>query len=323
MYEQQLRQNIATSTRFVLQHHRQPDQLHPHLNSFWEQLRQVRFRPALYDLAVELIAALYPWPTRWGNWDEWERQVRFAIYVMARQNDLTRQAQFSGYLAQVLFHTGRSDETLLVIEQAIQLARAGHSFKKQFEQALQYCQHRLDMTTRLNYPGYVVNDRINRAYIRLHLGQTELSFQELQGLWDDETVQSSPELKGRCAAILSRCYMLLGQRDEAQRAAKCALDISMQNDMRVLHVTTLRCLAQVELPEKAVILLHQALSLANELNRRFDQAACLLSLAGLMKDQEAQACAWDEGSRLLQEMGAAAWLEDCSPQNPPFLPLVV
>lgn len=509
-YEQQLRQNISKSIRFILEYHRQPDRLHPHLHSFWEQLTQTRFRPSLHSLALDMIVALHPWPTRWGYWDEWEPQIRFAMRVAAAQNDFTRQAQLGGYLASILFHTGRTAETRQVIGQAITLARAGHSpvilaelsnvliplligqgqieeaerwlesfqedttaliarhhpspreqeltaiwldmqrfsllrragradeawaatdrmirrlealsdpplfllaesynargisaylradytaaitdmnqaqalfaqegdsysvasvtgnlghlywsmgdldraqeaalecarvteklgaqwrlmmsllqlmavclVKKQFEQALKHCQRRLDMEVRLNYPAYIPGDRLNRAAIWLYLDQDELAAQELQVLWGDEAVQTSPELRGRCAVLRAFYATRVGQPDTARQMAQHALEAAGQLTMPALRLCALRCLALVEPPEQAVSLLRQALEQARESNRRIEQAACLLSLAGLAGDEAEQSALWEQGSRLLVKMGAAAWLEECSPHNPPFLPLLV
>ncbi len=510
VYEHTLRQSIVKSTQFIRQHHRQPDHLRPHLHSYIEHLNRARFLPDLHDLAVELIAALHPWPTRWGYWDEWEPQIRFAMRVAARQNDPTRQAQFGGYLASILFHTGRTAETRQVIEQAVGLARSGRSpailaelgnvliplllsqsravdaqtwldalqegvsaltvqhrpplreqelaavwldmqrfnllrraghaqeswtvtndmirrlealsapplfllaesynargitsylradylaaiadmnrsielfgqegdaysvasvtgnlghlywsmgdldraqqaalecarmteklgaqwrlmmsllqlmviclAKKQFEQALKHCQRRLDMEARLNYPAYILSDRLNHAEIRLYLGEREPVEPELQALWADQGVQSSPDLRGRGALCLSHFYALADRPAPARQFAECALEVATENGSKTLRIAALRCLAQIELPDRAVDLLQQALALARESNRKFEQAACLLSLAGLTGDEADQCALWEQGSDLLYKMGAAAWVDDCSPQNPPFLPLMV
>lgn len=69
-------------------------------------------------------------------------------------------------------------------------------------------------------------------------------------------------------------------------------------------------------------LLREGLSLARDLQRRIDEAACLLSLSAVVESESECEALWSEGARLLQKCGAAAWLEGRSPENPPFMPLI-
>ncbi len=69
-------------------------------------------------------------------------------------------------------------------------------------------------------------------------------------------------------------------------------------------------------------LLRQALSLARDLQRRLDEAACLLSLSALVEDDTERNALWQAGADILTQCGAAAWLTGRTPQNPPFIPMI-
>jgi hypothetical protein len=80
-----------------------------------------------------------------------------------------------------------------------------------------------------------------------------------------------------------------------------------------------RCLALFRPPMEAIELLQQALSQARKYHSKLQQAACLLSLAGLVADESERHRLWAEGVELLQTMNALAWLEGHSLENPPFI----
>ena len=90
-----------------------------------------------------------------------------------------------------------------------------------------------------------------------------------------------------------------------------------------LKIIALRNLAQYGKVDKRKWRLQKALSLASQHHRLFDEAGCLFSLGGLTTDKAKQADYWQKAVKLLEKMGVAAWLENHSPENPPFLALML
>lgn len=124
-YESQLEERLTRSIEYT--HRCPPSELTSHFGSLLVLLRRTRPRPELHPLAVELIDALHPWPLRWAHWETWQQEIRFATRIYAHLNQPKRQAEFLGYLADVMFNTGRLDEAVTVGEQAIALARTNNA----------------------------------------------------------------------------------------------------------------------------------------------------------------------------------------------------
>ncbi|HXF63135.1 MAG TPA: hypothetical protein VNK95_16030 [Caldilineaceae bacterium] len=122
-YEQHLQDRLRWAKHFIAERHRQPARLKAHVASLFALLRQARARPAFHPLAVEVIAALHPWPGRWGRWSEWEEALCWAVAVCAQAGWPAQQARFLGELAHILFYTGRPTEAAEVGQGAIALAQ--------------------------------------------------------------------------------------------------------------------------------------------------------------------------------------------------------
>jgi hypothetical protein len=65
--------------------------------------------------------------------------------------------------------------------------------------------------------------------------------------------------------------------------------------------------------------MEQALALARRSRRRLDEARCLLRLSLLSDDGQERLDFWRAGEVILQEIGAEAWLNGRSAENPPAL----
>jgi tetratricopeptide (TPR) repeat protein len=117
----------------VLAHVRQthPTDLRPHLDSLLTLLYRARRWGGCDALAVELIAALHPWPFRWLRWTSWEQELRFAIQTYAEQQRPAQRAEFLAHLANLLFNGGHLGEALEAAEEALLLARRHGVFGSQ------------------------------------------------------------------------------------------------------------------------------------------------------------------------------------------------
>lgn len=100
-----------------------PSQSERHVRSFLTLLQQARAFRDLNELAVILITALHPWPQRWGEWDLWELELRFAAQVCADVGRPLLQAEFLTYLAEQLSIRGHLIEAQDVAQRALALAR--------------------------------------------------------------------------------------------------------------------------------------------------------------------------------------------------------
>jgi tetratricopeptide (TPR) repeat protein len=121
---------------------------------------------------------------------------------------------------------------------------------------------------------------------------------------------------------LGYCCVGLGELARARQAVNDALQQAEELSLPTLRLIALRCLAVIE-PDQSMERLQEALSLARELERRLDEAGCLLSLAGLSADETERLRLWNEGALLLQQCGASAWLIGRAPDNPPVVALTL
>jgi tetratricopeptide (TPR) repeat protein len=124
-------------------------------------------------------------------------------------------------------------------------------------------------------------------------------------------------------AYISRCYIALGKTDQAIHAAEKAFDYAEQQSYLPPKIMGMRSLAETGMPEQSKSLLNQALTLARQCHRLLDEAACLLSLAAVEQDENDKKKLWEDGSQILQKLGADAWLEGHSPKRPPQMPFVL
>jgi hypothetical protein len=76
-------------------------------------------------------------------------------------------------------------------------------------------------------------------------------------------------------------------------------------------------------PAEAVDILNHALQLAERLNRKLDVAGCKLFLAHLCPASENRIKLWEEAAAILEQIGAAGWIENKSAGDAILLPLTV
>ncbi len=124
-YRDHLQDRLAWATTYVL---KQPlSQTERHVRSFLSLLQQARIFRELDELAVTLIAALHPWPQRWGEWELWESELRFAVQAYKLLGRPILQAEYLTHLAERLTLKGHLEEAKDVAQQALTLAQACRS----------------------------------------------------------------------------------------------------------------------------------------------------------------------------------------------------
>jgi tetratricopeptide (TPR) repeat protein len=161
----------------------------------------------------------------------------------------------------------------------------------------------------------------NRGIVRLHLGEYAAAIEDLHA--DIElTRHRSQEGLGCAYTALSWCLLGQGKGREGEEYARQALRLGEDMHSPGLRIIALRCLAEFQSGAEKSQTLQTALALARAHQRRLDEAACLLSLAGVTPPPEAMTY-WDEGVVRVHQIGAAPWLAGHAPENPPRLALLL
>lgn len=189
--------------------------------------------------------------------------------------------------------------------------------------ALHYAHRHLDLAQRTGHTREVSRAKLNQGAILVYLGEYEAARQELEESLARVTGEGRQELIAAVQLDLSLCYAGLGQHEAAYDMAQQAYTRAMEMSFPGLTIIALRVLALHGPSEARIHHLKQALSLARRHGRLSDEAGCLFSLAGLAMDKKERAVYWQQAARLLQQMGATAWLDGRSPGNPPFLALML
>ncbi|MEA3340147.1 MAG: tetratricopeptide repeat protein [Chloroflexota bacterium] len=186
--------------------------------------------------------------------------------------------------------------------------------------AMRYLERNLALSTRLHDTLEILRARGNRGIVRACLGQYTEAVEDLTA-WLDYLQHTGSRIEFALVSLnLSRCYTALGKKGLARQSAEDGLRIGRRAGLEVVQGLALRCLADcVSRPERDERL-RLALDIACKYGRRLDEADCLLALAALAGETGERERLWNQGAAVLIEIGAAAWLENGSPEQPPRLP---
>ncbi len=226
------------------------------------------------------------------EFDRAEEEIRHLMMMAERLNARWRLTYAVDYLAVIYLVRGELDRAARTFDRAVDLVQSLGDLKSL---------HRI---------------RSNRAVVWLYQGSYAAAIPDLAADFDFSEDQNLSGAVVMDCICLSLCYQGLGQEDRAIRLAERAWEIAQRLGKPVFQALALRCLAE-HCPAQRFALLKRALTLARKAYRPLDEAACLLSLAGLIEDEEERQRLWQQGVRILERIGAAAWLEDASPRNPP------
>lgn len=195
----------------------------------------------------------------------------------------------------------------------------------QVAQALSCVNQHLALAERMAAVSEIKRATGNRGIIQLHSGAYSAAVQDLM-----EEIAYLEALGGSREGLLvdyvnlSSCYRALGDEAQALAWATTAYTLAEQANAEPLRMIALRCLAECQpMIEQHLDLLQRALTIAQTLGRRYDEAACLLALVKVTANIREKAVWWAQGCVLLRETGAHAWLSGCSMASPPRLPLLL
>ena len=258
-----------------------------------------------------------------------------AAALYASSGDRYAEASVQGNLGLVYWSMGELDRAeslfrhiIAVAEQhkarwqiAVHVGNMGLVYlsRGKLELALSYSERHLHVATQNGDIQEIMRARGIRGTTLLHQGNIAAALADLDAERAFCEERGSPE--GLVCNYVSyvRCLAALGRGGEALALAQQALDIARTSSPSI-QVLALRSLAEWSPVAQRELMLREALSLAQRMGRQLDQAACLLSLAALKAGKE-QASLWSKGKRLLEKIGAVAWLAGHSPQNPPQIVL--
>lgn len=191
------------------------------------------------------------------------------------------------------------------------------------QQALHYAENHFDMAQQYGHNLEASRARLNRGAILTYLQAYDTALKDLEMSLAQVRAEGRQELVAAVQIDLSLCYAGLNQPQKAEQYAHNAYEMAEQMAFPGLTIIALRTLARYSQQEERITRLQTALGLAEKHQRRLDEAGCLFSLVGLTADQSKQTAYWQRAVHLLAEIGAAAWLDNHSRQNPPFVALML
>ena len=189
------------------------------------------------------------------------------------------------------------------------------------QQALTYTNRQIELAQHANHQDEYHRALSNRAFIYIHLKRYSLAINDIFTCLDWYRSQKIHSAVIVSNFILGMSYEGLGDPNKAQSFIEDSYEHTLSFNIPSLQIFARRCLAPYTPPEKAKILLYQALLLAQKFSRKLDEAGALLALAAYSDSRLQQFQFIQEGKAILQEIGASAWLDTGKQEIPPFITL--
>jgi tetratricopeptide (TPR) repeat protein len=115
------------------------------------------------------------------------------------------------------------------------------------------------------------------------------------------------------------CYDQMGQKDRALLNTRKVVDWSVENEMVMMEAVSRRSLAFLLPREEKLPHLQRCMELSQRHEKQLEKAAVLLTMAQVMPKENRQKT-WQAGVEILTRIGAEAWLEGRSINDPPYIP---
>jgi tetratricopeptide (TPR) repeat protein len=115
------------------------------------------------------------------------------------------------------------------------------------------------------------------------------------------------------------CYYQMGQKEKALENIRDVVNWCMDHNSPMLEAVSRRSLAYFLPLEEKLPQLERCLELSQGQEKLLEKAAVLLTMAQVMPSAEREQT-WQSGVKILTHIGAEAWLEGHSIENPPYIP---
>ncbi len=190
------------------------------------------------------------------------------------------------------------------------------------EDALRLTREHIELAQKLSFVAEYNRGRRNLGTILYYFGEYEQAIVELDACHAYYEKRGSRNAYMLDLVWLALCYAGLGEREKAVRIVREVLAWSQQQGAVVLEQITLRGLAYLLPREEQAPYLLRSLEIANASERKLEQAAVYLAFGAVGEDEKRMAY-WQQGVQMMEEIGAALWLEATSPDQPPLIPLLL
>lgn len=194
--------------------------------------------------------------------------------------------------------------------------------KGDLDAALRLTEEHIALAERINFVYECYRGRRNLGTILYYFGEYERSIEETTVSHRYYETRGSRDAYALDDVYLALCYHALGETERAAALGQAALEQAQALKSRVLEQMVHRSLAFLLPVEAREPLLLRSLEMAKEMERKVEEAAVWLALAEVYSGADRQR-AWQTGAEILRAAGAVKWLENRSPDNPPFLPLLL
>jgi tetratricopeptide (TPR) repeat protein len=236
---------------------------------------------------------------RWSmsEYDKAEAELLEAIHLSEKHRLTYLLIRQVGNLGMVYFHRGDLQKALLYVNREIELTEISND-KHEGELA-----------------------EWNKAAVQIYAEQPGQALPSLRMSLQKYTASGRFEALVGVLVDLSVCHYRLGDMEPSSQYARRALEMAREKDNPTLVLIALRARA-LSAPD-ALDLLSEALTLAEQHDRKLDIAGCKIFLAHLTPDSASKISLWAEAAALLEQIGAARWIEGKHAGEAVLLPLTV
>jgi len=289
-----------------------------------------------------LLATLYQdqatmfWAS--DQYESAEAALEQAIAIFADLGDIYALTTARGNLGLVYWSMARLNEAEEAIRQSLNLAETMNArwrmmsdignlcavsfYQGKLSQALQYTERHLKLATNVDDAAEIDRAIGNRAMALLYLGQFAAALPDIKKTLVQLQALGLQQLLAQAYLHLSCCLHGLGQMAAAETAVSTATTLATQIDSPFLQGLILRCRALFVPQAEAIDLMEQALTVARRYRQRLDEGRCLLRLSVLTSGPQREQL-WEKGAALMHEIGAEAWVNGRSPDNPPTIAMIL
>lgn len=197
-----------------------------------------------------------------------------------------------------------------------------HFARGNLQAALDWTQEHIAHAQKIGFISEYNRGRRNLGTMLYYFGEYEQALQKLNVAPDYYEHRGSRDGFGVDVIWNACCFYQMGQKERALADMRKIVDWSVEMASPVLEAVSRRSLAYFLPPEEKLPQLERCIELSKRMERKLEKAAVLLTMAQVMPAESRQQT-WQAGVELLTKIGAAAWLEGHSIDNPPYIPTLV